>query len=104
MNASKDSGVVRIEDCETMRMVSSYRSVRIVNCEPLRMSTASPHARMEDSETMRMASSDLHSRNENCENMRMVSSYAVGVVVGPICAEILAWLGTVDRALLEQIA
>ena len=88
MGAGKDSGDFRSEGCKTMRMNSSRRFTRIEDHEALRMDTASPYSAMED---CKMASSHLNCTNENCDTMRMVSSYLLGVAVGPICAEILAW-------------
>ena len=56
MDAGRDAGDFRIEDCEIMCMVSPYRFTRIVDYEALRKSTASPYSRMKDCETMRMVS------------------------------------------------
>ena len=61
MDEGRDSGDIRIEDRENMRMVSSYWFIRIVVYEPFRMSTAYPSSGMEKCEAMFLVASLLHS-------------------------------------------
>ena len=77
-----------IEDCETIRMVSSNQPARINGCKPLRMVAACLCSATQYRETMRMVSSGRFRRIEDYETMRVVSSYRLLVALGPICAEI----------------